>query len=108
MRLSANRRHRPEELGKAGNVEEKRISGEEMIFVTECENPKAVSVIIRGGTEHVVAGFDRAIEDALRVVSVPFLRTRSSSPAVVHPEIGLSSLRLRDTLQPSERALFRH
>jgi len=46
-----------------------------MTFVTGCENPKAVSIIIRGGTEHVVAELDRAIEDALRVVSVARLET---------------------------------
>ena len=84
----------PEELGKAGNVEEKRISGEEMIFVTECENPKAVSVIIRGGTEHVVAELDRAIEDALRVVSVA-LEDRKFVAGGGAPEIELS-LRLRE------------
>ncbi len=59
-----------EELGHAGLVEEKKVSGEEMIFVEQCKNPKAVSIIIRGGTEHVVDELDRAMEDALRVVSV--------------------------------------
>ncbi len=58
------------ELGFAGRVEEKKVSGEEMIFVTECMNPKAVTLMIRGGTEHVVDELDRALEDALRVVSV--------------------------------------
>jgi thermosome len=58
------------ELGFAGLVEEKKVSGEEMIFVTECKNPKAVTLMIRGGTEHVVDELDRALEDALRVVSV--------------------------------------
>lgn len=58
------------ELGYAGIVEERKESGEEMIFIEECKNPKAVSIIIRGGTEHVVAELDRAIEDAIRVVSV--------------------------------------
>jgi len=58
------------ELGFAGRVEEKKVSGEEMIFVTECKNPKAVTLMIRGGTEHVVDELDRALEDALRVVSV--------------------------------------
>ena len=58
------------ELGFAGRVEEKKVSGEEMIFVTECKNPKAVTLMIHGGTEHVVDEVDRALEDALRVVSV--------------------------------------
>ncbi|NQS77965.1 MAG: thermosome subunit [Methanoculleus bourgensis] len=84
----------PEELGKAGNVEEKKVSGEEMIFVTGCENPKAVSVIIRGGTEHVVDELDRAIEDALRVVSVA-VEDKKFVAGGGAPEIELS-LRLRE------------
>jgi thermosome len=83
-----------EELGKAGSVEEKKVSGEEMIFVTECENPKAVSIIIRGGTEHVVAELDRAIEDALRVVSVA-VEDKKFVAGGGAPEIELS-LRLRE------------
>ncbi|MCK8518660.1 thermosome subunit alpha [Methanoculleus sp. 7T] len=84
----------PEELGKAGSVEEKKVSGEEMIFVTGCENPKAVSIIIRGGTEHVVDELDRAIEDALRVVSVA-VEDKKFVAGGGAPEIELS-LRLRE------------
>jgi chaperonin GroEL (HSP60 family) len=58
------------DLGKAGLVEERKIGDEEMIFVTECHNPKAVSIILRGGTEHVVDEAERALHDALRVVGV--------------------------------------
>lgn len=36
-----------------------------MIFVRECRNPKAVSILIRGGTEHVVDEAKRAMEDAI-------------------------------------------
>jgi len=58
------------DLGKAGLVEEKKIAGDDMTFVTQCENPKSVSIILRGGTEHVVDELNRAMEDALRVVGV--------------------------------------
>ncbi|MBN1456000.1 MAG: TCP-1/cpn60 chaperonin family protein [Methanomicrobia archaeon] len=61
---------RPEDLGKAGLVEERKIGGEEMIFVEECQNPKAVSILLRGGTEHVVDELERGMNDALRVVAV--------------------------------------
>ncbi|MDD5418541.1 MAG: thermosome subunit alpha [Methanomicrobiaceae archaeon] len=84
----------PEELGKVGLVEEKKVSGEEMIFVTECENPKAVSIIIRGGTEHVVDELNRAMEDAIRVVSVA-VEDHKFVAGGGAPEIELS-LRLRD------------
>ena len=59
-----------EDLGKAGLVEERKVSDEKMTFVEECNNPKSVSIILRGGTEHVVDELDRAMEDALRVVGV--------------------------------------
>jgi thermosome len=83
-----------EELGFAGKVEERKVSGEEMIFVEECKNPKAVSIIIRGGTEHVVDELDRAIEDALRVVGVVY-EDMKLVPGGGAPEIELS-LRLRE------------
>jgi len=60
----------PKDLGSAGLVEEKKVSGDEMIYVSKCKNPKAVSIIVRGGTEHVVDELERAIHDALMVVSV--------------------------------------
>jgi thermosome len=61
---------RPADLGKAGLVDERKIGGEEMIFVEECQNPKAVSILLRGGTEHVVDELERGMNDALRVVAV--------------------------------------
>jgi len=60
---------RPEDLGTAGLVDERKISGEEMIFVEECQNPKAVSILLRGGTEHVVDELERGMNDGLRVVA---------------------------------------
>ena len=53
------------DLGHAGNVEEKKIAGEKMVFVTDCKNPKAVSILIRGGTDHVVDEVNRALDDAI-------------------------------------------
>ena len=58
------------DLGTAGLVEERKVSGEEMIYISKCKNPRAVSIIVRGGTEHVVDELERAIHDALMVVSV--------------------------------------
>ena len=58
------------DLGHADLAEEKKIGGDSMLFITGCKNPKAVSIIIRGGTEHVVDSLERALEDALRVVGV--------------------------------------
>ena len=59
-----------EDLGKADKVEEKKIAGDSMIFITGCVNPKSVSILLRGGTEHVIDNIERALNDALRVVAV--------------------------------------
>ncbi|MFZ2411590.1 MAG: thermosome subunit alpha [Candidatus Methanoperedens sp.] len=60
----------PEALGHAGLVEEKMVGNGEMIFITQCKNPNAYSILLRGGTEHVVTSLSRAMHDALRVVGV--------------------------------------
>lgn len=54
-----------DDLGTAGLIEEKKVAGEEMVFVQRCKNPKAVTIFIRGGTEHVVDEVARAMEDAI-------------------------------------------
>jgi chaperonin GroEL (HSP60 family) len=61
---------RPEALGYAKLVEERMVGNGEMIFVTGCKNPDTYSILLRGGTEHVVTSLDRAMHDALRVVGV--------------------------------------
>ncbi len=58
-----------DDLGEAALVEERKIGDEKMIFVTGCKNPKAVTILVRGGTEHVVEEIARGIEDAVRVVA---------------------------------------
>ncbi len=55
-------------LGKASDVAEKKIAEEAFIFIEGCENPKAVTVFIRGGTEHVLEGVERSLDDAISVV----------------------------------------
>lgn len=53
------------DLGYAAEVNEEKIAKDEMTFVKGCKNPKAVSILIRGGTEHVVDEVERAVNDAL-------------------------------------------
>jgi len=57
------------DLGYAEIVEEKRVGGENMVFVRGCKNPKSVTILARGGTEHVVEEIDRSIEDAIGAVT---------------------------------------
>ena len=58
-----------EDLGEAKLVEERKVGDEKMVFVTGCKNPKAVTILVRGGSEHVVEEFARGVEDAVRVVA---------------------------------------
>ena len=58
------------DLGNAGSVEERKIGEDKMTFVTDCKNPKAVSILIRGTTDHVIDELERALHDALSVVRV--------------------------------------
>jgi chaperonin GroEL (HSP60 family) len=60
----------PADLGHADTVEVRKIQEEEMTFVIGCKNPKAISILIRGGTEHVVDEIERSLEDATSVVAV--------------------------------------
>ncbi|MFC1728273.1 thermosome subunit alpha [Nanoarchaeota archaeon] len=53
------------DLGRAGLVEEKVIGDEEMTYVQGCVDTKSVTLLIRGGTEHIVAEAERAMEDAI-------------------------------------------
>ncbi len=53
------------DLGLAGFVEEKKIGDEQMTFVKECKNPKTVTILVRGGTEHVADEIKRAMTDAI-------------------------------------------
>jgi thermosome len=53
------------DLGYAGLVEELKIGEDRMVFVRECKNPKAVSILIRAGLERQMDEAERAINDAI-------------------------------------------
>lgn len=82
------------DLGTAGLVTEKKIAGEEMIQVSACKNPKSVSIIIRGGTTHVVDELERSLHDTLMVVA-DVLSDKKTVAGGGSPEIELS-IRLRN------------
>ncbi len=60
----------PSDLGSAELVEERKVAGEEMVFVEGCKDPKAVTILVRGGTEHVVDELERAVHDGVSVACV--------------------------------------
>ncbi len=53
------------ELGSAGVVEEVKYGEDDFTVVKECKNPKALTILIHGGTEHVLDEVERALEDGL-------------------------------------------
>jgi archaeal chaperonin len=58
------------DLGNSELVEERKLADDKMTFVTGCKNPKSVSIILRGSTEHITDELERAMHDALSVVGV--------------------------------------
>jgi len=55
----------PEQLGNAELIEEVKQGDNAMTYIRGCRNPKALTILIRGGTEHVMAEMERAIKDGL-------------------------------------------
>jgi thermosome len=60
---------RAEDLGWAGVVEERKIGDDKMVFVEDCKEPTAVSILIRAGLERMMEEAERAMDDAISVVA---------------------------------------
>ncbi|MEM4244570.1 MAG: thermosome subunit beta, partial [Candidatus Bathyarchaeia archaeon] len=56
------------DLGYADLVEERKIGNDKMTFIEGCKHPRAVTILIRGGTERIIAEAERSIHDALCVI----------------------------------------
>ena len=56
------------DLGEAQIVEERGIENDNWVFIEGCKNPKAVSLLLRGGSQRVIDEAERSIHDALMVV----------------------------------------
>ncbi len=57
------------DLGEAGIVEERKVGDDKMIFVEKCKDPRSVAILLRAGLERMVDEAERAMTDALSVVS---------------------------------------
>ncbi|MCJ7793526.1 TCP-1/cpn60 chaperonin family protein [Candidatus Bathyarchaeota archaeon] len=55
-------------LGKAKKVEEVKIGDDKLIYVRDCKNPKAVTIVIRGASNNVIDEAERSLHDGLSVV----------------------------------------
>jgi len=58
-----------QDMGKAGLVEERKVGEDKMVFVEDCKHPRSVAILIRAGLERMVDEAERAMNDALSVVS---------------------------------------
>ena len=58
-----------DDLGEAESVTVKKYGDEELVFVEGGAAAESVTIFARGGTEHVVDELERALEDALDVVT---------------------------------------
>ncbi len=56
---------KPEDLGEAEIVEERKVGEDKMVFIEGCKNPRSVSIVIRGGLERLVDEAERSLRDAL-------------------------------------------
>ncbi|WP_448577757.1 thermosome subunit alpha [Thermosphaera sp.] len=66
--VSSVRDLKPEDLGYAKLVEERRIGNDKMVFIEGCKNPKAVTILIRGANDMVMDEIERSLKDALNVL----------------------------------------
>lgn len=78
---------RPEDLGSAALVEERRVGKEkQMIFVEGCEKAKAISIILHGVSDQFLEEMERALDDSLNVV-LDVIRSGKIVPGGGAPEI---------------------
>ncbi|HNY34676.1 MAG TPA: thermosome subunit alpha [Methanothrix soehngenii] len=78
---------RPEDLGSAALVEERRVGKEkQMIFVEGCEKAKAISIILHGVSDQLLEEMERALDDSLNVV-MDVIRSGKIVPGGGAPEI---------------------
>jgi thermosome len=72
------------DLGYSKLVEERKVESDKWVFIEECKNPKAVSILVRGGSQRVVDEAERSIHDALMcvkdVIEYPYIVTGGGAP----------------------------
>ncbi len=78
------------DIGSAGLVEERKIGEDKMVFVQECKNPKAVSVLLRAGLERQLDEAERALNDAIMNM-ISLIRDMKYVPGGGATEMALAS-----------------
>lgn len=92
--VSSVRDLRPEDLGEAELVEERKVGNEKMVFIEGCKNPKAVTILLRGANDMALDEAERSINDALNVLR-NIMRDPKMAGGGGAPEIELA-IRLRE------------
>jgi thermosome len=80
------------DLGNAQLVEERHVETDKWVFIEGCKNPKAISILLRGGSQRVVDEAERSVHDALMtvkdVVEYPYIVPGGGAPeAIVSQQI---------------------
>ena len=74
------------DLGQAKLAEERKIEEDKWVFIEGCKNPKAVTILVRGGSQRVVDEAERALHDAIMVtkdvVEMPSIVAGGGAPEV--------------------------
>jgi thermosome len=76
--VSSIRDLKPEDLGYAALVEERKIGNDKMVFIEGCKNPRAVTILVRGASDMVLDEIERSLKDALNVLRNVFREPRIS------------------------------
>src|SRR5574340_75637 len=58
----------PKDLGAAELVEQRKVETDKWVFIEGCKNPKAITLLLRGGSQRAVDEVDRSLHDSLMVV----------------------------------------
>jgi len=97
-----------DDLGYAALVEERKIGDDKMTFIEGCKHPKAVTILIRGGTQRIVDEAERSVHDALcvvrDVVEEPKLVAGGGAPEL---EVSRALRKYADTLPGREQLAVR-
>ncbi|MCI4437407.1 MAG: thermosome subunit, partial [Ignisphaera sp.] len=56
------------DLGYCGLVEERRVGNDKMVFIENCKNPKAITILLRGANDMLLDEVERSLNDALNTV----------------------------------------
>ncbi|RLG79170.1 MAG: thermosome subunit, partial [Thermoprotei archaeon] len=66
--ISSVRDLKPEDLGEAELVEERKVGSDKMVFIEGCKDPKAVTILVRGANDMILDEVERSIKDSLNVL----------------------------------------